>query len=300
MPPRRVALVVNRTKQGGELDRAAGWLRDAGIEVQLVAPREKREIGAAVRGVGEADVVVVGGGDGTLNAAAPALVELGRPIAVLPLGTANDLARSLGVPRDPVAASEVIVGGEYKSIDLGRANGRYFFNAASVGLSVTVARRLTGARKRRWGVFGYPVAVLDALRAMRSFRAVIECDGERLETRAVQVAVGNGRHYGGGMTIDGSATIDDGLLHVFAVEAIGVARLIAAAPLLRWGRHEWLKSSHVLAGRRIRIETDPRRSLNTDGEIWGRTPVELEVVPDALTVIVPRGPRSGRESHVSD
>jgi diacylglycerol kinase (ATP) len=292
-PPRHVALIVSQKKhrqRRDDIHLAVRTLRDAGVSVDVVVPRRKRDLDAAVRGSADLDAVVIGGGDGTLNAAAAALVELGRPVGVLPLGTANDLARTLGIPGDPEDAADVIAAGAVKEIDLGRAGDRYFFNVATVGLSVAAARRLTGERKRRWGALGYPIATLDALRSARPFWATVECDGQRLELDAMQIAIGNGRHYGGGMIVSDAARIDEGLLHVYALESMSLPHLAAVAWRLRRGRHDRLESSHVLQGRRVQVRTRPRRAMSTDGEITGRTPMNLEVAPKVLRVLVP--PRS--------
>ncbi|WP_265094641.1 diacylglycerol kinase family protein, partial [Enterobacter hormaechei] len=105
---------------------------------------------------GVVDAIVVGGGDGSINAVLEGALAARLPLGILPLGTANDLARTLGIPPDPVAAAGIIQAGYLRQIDLGRVNGHLFANVASLGLSVELTRRLTGALKRRWGRLGYP------------------------------------------------------------------------------------------------------------------------------------------------
>lgn len=107
---------------------------------------------------GRVDRVILGGGDGTLNPSAAGLRDSGLPLGILPLGTANDLARTLGVPEDPERAAAVIADGRTTRLDLGYVNGRPFFNVASLGLSVDITRRLTKVMKRRWGRLAYPIA----------------------------------------------------------------------------------------------------------------------------------------------
>ncbi len=133
------------------------------------------------------------------------------------MGNANDLARTLRIPTDCAAACQVIVEGKRRPIDLGWVNGTHFFNVASMGLSVRIARRLTRDRKQRWGVLAYLGCAWEALHEQRPFWARVVCDGLATELHSMQITVGNGRHYGGGMTIVDDATIDDGRLDLYAL-----------------------------------------------------------------------------------
>jgi YegS/Rv2252/BmrU family lipid kinase len=236
---------------------------------------------------GQVDRAVLGGGDGTLNAAIPGLLATGLPLGVIPLGTANDLARTLNIPLDPVAAAQVIAAGRRRRIDLGEVNGHPFFNVASIGFGVDLTRALTRDAKRRFGSLGYAVAALRVLRRLRPFTAEIAHDGIRHVTRTVHVAVGNGRHYGGGMTVTEDARIDDGRLDLYSLEVASFWRLLLLLPALRSGRHHAWAEIRALAGQEIEIRTRRRRSVNTDGEITTRTPARFRVLPGALEVFVP-------------
>lgn len=285
----KALLVVNRraSRADGGLERALAALRDAGFALDLREPEEPGEIAGLIRAHGPgAACVIVAGGDGTLHHAAPALCEVGVPLGILPLGTANDLARTLGLPLDPEKAARVIAGGRSRWIDLGRLGERLFFNVASFGITGEVTRRLDEDHKRRWGVLSYPIRALAALRSSRSFGVTIEIDGHAERHRALQVAVANGRSYGGGMTIDADAEIDDGTLTVCVIEAQSLWRLVALLPLLRSGRAYRSRSVVTRCGRQVRARTSRPLEVSADGEIVTRTPVELRIEPRALRVLV--------------
>jgi diacylglycerol kinase (ATP) len=289
-PRRRVLFLRNPSSRKGEeqADAARESLRASGLELAEEVTAEPGRFREAVERLrSRIDVVVVGGGDGTINAAAPALIGLGVPLGILPMGTANDLARSLSIPTALEDACRVIASGEERAIDLGMVNGHYFFNAAGVGLSGEVTRKLDRERKRRWGVLSYAQAALDAWRESGVFGARMRVNGEELYIRSLQVTVGNGRHYGGGMTIAEDATIDDGLLHVYSIEPLPFLHLVGIAPLLRRGSHGRSDAVMLVRTQELELVTDRPVPVNADGELVGTTPARFSVVPGALRVVVP-------------
>ena len=197
---RRALLLVNPNARNGSfsLDAVRDSLRAAGIE-HFEPPGDPDCTAVIKRHAKECDLVILGGGDGTMNSAAPALVETGLPLGILPLGTANDLARSLGLPTDPVEAAELIGTAKPQAVDLGWVNGRYYFNVASIGFSADLAGDLTAESKKKWGTLGYAIAAMRVLRRVRPFTVYLEHDGLTETITTIQVSVGNGRHYGGGM-----------------------------------------------------------------------------------------------------
>jgi len=290
MTRKRALLLVNpRSRQGEDrLDAILEALPACGVEPVLERLGDGRDIAEIVaRHAREVELVIVGGGDGTLNAAADAVVACGLPLGVLPLGTANDLARTLGLPLDLEAACGVIAAGALRRIDLGVVNGKHFFNVASLGLGVQVARRLTGDVKRRWGVLGYAMAARDAWRAARSFRVHVVCDGQATSLRSLHLAVANGRHYGGGMTAAPDASIDDGRLDLWSLRPMSPWRLVSLLPALRRGDHGADAEVDAMRGRSILVETERPMPINTDGELTTRTPARFEVAPGALAVFAP-------------
>lgn len=298
---RHVAVVVNAASRTGAsaLRMIEAELHRAGVEAVdvLRADGGPQLPGALAEAVGsEPDLVLVGGGDGTIGCAASALAHTRTTLGVLPLGTANDFARTLGIPSALPAAIDALLGGKVVDVDLGRVNGSVFLNVASLGLSVAVTRRLTPGLKRRLGRLAYPAATLAAYRHHRPFAARLElADGSVLELDdLMQVAVGNGRHYGGGLTVSPTASIDDHLLDVYAIEKGRLRDHVSVARLLRSGHLVEHERVHHLTTRSVRVVTDEPLDVNLDGELAAMTPATVEVDRNALHVVVPRHSRAAR------
>lgn len=288
----RTLLIVNPgSRQGAEasLDEGVARLKSAGFEVELYpseGPDQSRQAVSSRRQ--ELDLVIMGGGDGTISSMAGTLYDCRLPLGVLPLGTANDLARSLSIPQELSAAFDVILANQRRRIDLGVVNGHYFFNVANLGLGVQVTQELTPDVKKQWGVFSYLKAFVAALARRRQFRVRLVVDGERRKLRSIQLAVGNGRYYGGGNVIRDCARIDDGLLSLYSVRPLGVWELLTLAPLLREGQYDLDQRVVTARGQRIELQTRPSNmAIHADGEPVTETPARFETIPEALEVIAP-------------
>jgi diacylglycerol kinase (ATP) len=198
-------LMVNRHSRRGHEDRTAAIARLQSLGLDLIieeSTENPEQISEVIRQYRDrVELVIVGGGDGTLNAAIGGLVDARLPLGILPLGTANDLARTLGIPTALADACDVIARGKPYPIDLGWVNGKYFFNVASLGLSVRITEQLNKDVKRKWGVLAYAIAALQVLVRSVPFSAEIRTKDESLKVKTVQIAIGNGRYYGGGMTV---------------------------------------------------------------------------------------------------
>ena len=287
----RALLLVNRHARHGQnrITEAIEQLKKLGFDLQEESMDNPQQLPELIRRYqNRVDLVIIGGGDGTLNAAADALVETQLPLGILPLGTANDLARTLEIPNSLPEACEIIAKGQVRRIDLGWVNGKYFFNVASMGLSVQITERLTKETKRRWGIFAYAITALQALWKARPFRAEIRIEGESIRVKTVQIAVGNGRYYGGGMAVAHDATIDDRRLDLYSLELKHWWQIIALLPAMRGGRHTDFPGVRALRGQEIQVYTNKPRPINTDGEITTHTPADFRVIPQALAVLVPQ------------
>ena len=300
---RRGALVVNTAARSGRRScaRARRLLEEIGVPIAeclaVADPTRLREaVSAAVdRG---ADLIVLGGGDGTVSAAVDALAGTGVVLGLLPVGTANDFARTLGIPTDLGRACETIARGEVVDVDLGLAGADYFVNVASVGLAAGAARALSPGLKRSVGALAYPAAAVHALLRHETFEASLRFPaGDHPPVRLgrlLQLAVGNGRYYGGGLAVAPDADIDDRSLDVYAVGLGHPGALLHTLRHLRSGefvRADWV---HHYRTREVRIETKPALPTNVDGELAGRTPVTFGVAPNALRVLVPPGSGAAR------
>lgn len=233
------------------------------------------------------DLAIIGGGDGTLNGAAGALAETRLPLGVIPLGTANDFARTLAIPADPLAAARLIARSVPRPVDLGEVNGHPFLNVASVGFSADLARRLTTAAKKWLGIAGYGVVAARLMAQSRLFTAYIEHDERVEKVRTLQVSVGNGRHYGGGMTIATDARADDGRLDFYSLEVDHWWRLLALLPALRHGTQGQWPDVRAFRTTAVVVRTRTPRPVNTDGELVTYTPAHFSVRPGALLVHAP-------------
>jgi diacylglycerol kinase (ATP) len=242
------------------------------------------------------DLVVVGGGDGTVTCAAGLVAGTDVVLGVLPLGTANDLARTLEIPKDLSAACAAIADGKVVDIDLGRASGQPFLNVASVGLSVGVTEALSPRLKRHIGPLAYGVATLRAYARHTPFLARLEFpegDHEPMELQnLLQVAVGNGRHYGGGNTVSPMAGIDDHTLDIYAILAAPLREHMKIARLLKDGSFIGHDRVYHLTSRRVRLVTEPPLSVNLDGEITTITPTDFNVQRNAVHIMVPQSSNS--------
>ncbi|WP_175452537.1 lipid kinase [Thiohalomonas denitrificans] len=282
-------LLVNRHSRYGEagVDGVAKRLSSHGFTVQQVTPDTPAEgVLLLRRYCAMADVIVVGGGDGTFNQLGAALARCGRPVGILPLGTANDLAHSLNIPNDPDEAAEVIVRGIKKRIDYGEANGVAFFNAANVGLGTSVDLELTTREKRRWGVIGYLRALRRAWKRNQPFVAEIVCDGRQRREHLMHLVVGNGRRHGGGILIQEEADVADGIFHLYGIRPQPWWRLPRTATGI-WRGAQPGSAAMRDDGREIRITTSPPLPVAADGELITHTPTLFRVVPEAIEVFVP-------------
>jgi YegS/Rv2252/BmrU family lipid kinase len=290
MARKRALLIVNDKSRSGadNLAAAIDRLEAHGIEPVHYECGSREELSPLIVKHGPAvDLVAVGGGDGTLNAAVLGVIEAGLPLGVLPMGTANDLARTLGIAPDLDVAAKVIANGHTRAIDLGLVNGQPFFNVASLGLSAELAQRLTSDIKRRFGRLGYGLVALRVLAQARPFNAVISSRDGTVRVKTLQIAVGNGRYYGGGNAVEKDAAIDDQHLDLYSLELSRAWKLALMARSFRYGEHGAWKEVRAIRADEFDIRTRRPRPVNADGEIVTQTPARFTIRPASVTVFAP-------------
>ena len=295
---KRVLLLYNARARrgGGALEPVRARLEAGGFAVTVEPFENLPEIARDITRLKDtSDAVVVCGGDGSISSAAPALIESGLPLGIVPAGTANDLARTLSIPLDFAAAADLVVAGHTRRIDVGLVNGHAFFNVASIGLSSELAQKLDPETKKRFGRLGYAVAALRVLSSARPFRARIVEKGSGTRVRTYQIAVGNGRLYGGGNVVAETAAIDDGRLDLYSLEMASLWKSALMARAFRSGTHGAWKEVRTARCVEFDIETSRPMPVNTDGEIVTATPAHFRVLPAAVTVFAP--PDAGTGPH---
>jgi diacylglycerol kinase (ATP) len=245
-----------------------------------------------------AKLVVAWGGDGTINGAGSALAGTPFPLGIVPGGSGNGLARDLGLPREPAQALAVAATGRERTIDAGELDGSLFFNLAGIGLDAEIAARIAHPGARR-GFAGYIVATVQELRQYKAEAYVIQLvagdssaaglsESQRIETRALFIALANSRQYGNGAQIAPRAVLDDGAIDVVVVEARPMWAFASRIPAFFNGTLQ--EAPDLLMRRATDLSISAARPIrfHVDGEPrTGSETLTLRVHPRALRVRVP-------------
>lgn len=289
--PREAVLIVNVHSRRGEalFTDARAKLEEAGVGlIAAHAVKDPARLQDSVRGAVAtgAPMVIVGGGDGSLSGTVDELVGKNCVFGVLPLGTANSFARTMGIPLDLDGAVAAIATGRRRRIDLGMIDHDYFVNAASLGLSPMIGKTVPNKLKRYFGRAGYLLWALKCSLDFRAFRLILDDGATKRHLWSTEVRILNGPYHGG-VELSERADVDTGELVIQAVIGRSHARLA-------W---DWYakffklrdRNAHTLElrGKSFRIETRPPQSISIDGEVTAATPAVVKVAPGAIEVAVP-------------
>lgn len=279
-------------------------LEDRGWSIELRVTEKSGDATAMAREAAQAgrDVVVVAGGDGTVNEVVNGLVGTETALGVLPVGTGNMWAKQLNVPTftltNPLRLHEAAAGlaeGAIRAIDVGRVNDRHFLCWAGIGLDAQVTAEMEPRQRhtKRLGALPYIVAAVLVARDFQGVRTRVLLDGRVVRGRTLLILVSNIQQYGGLFEIAPAAKVDDGLLDVFVFKGLGFQYTVRH--LLKILSQRFLQDPRVVhrQARRIEVYTERAIPMQIDGDPIGATPVVLKVVPLALRILVPPSAPSG-------
>lgn len=290
-----LALLVNPSSAHGGtlklLPRLERALDERRIGFRVVRTRDLGHgVDAALEAAESGELPVVVSGDGLIGAVGGAMAGYETPLAIVPGGRGNDLARALGIPADPEGAVATIAAGEVRRIDVGEANGKRFLGVASIGFD-SVANEL--ANETRWlrGNLVYAYAGVRTLVGWKPARFSVRVGEESRRFSGYSVSVANSGAFGGGMRIAPGADLADGKFDVVVVGEVGRLRFLGNLPKVFKGTH--VEEDEVRVFRAPRLELDASRPfpVYADGEHLTDLPVSLRLLPRALSVIAP--PRAG-------
>jgi YegS/Rv2252/BmrU family lipid kinase len=274
-------------------ERFESKLRDAGFDVTMRLLGKAGDIdGLIAEGAPHCDAVVVGGGDGTMGSALPALMKAGVPMGVWPLGTANDFARSLNIENEDECVASLVEWNE-RQVDVADVNGHYFINNVTIGLPAEAAAGLTHDLKARLGMFATVALVPTLWRHAKPFDVEIEADGHVEKRRIVAALVGSGA-YDGGFPVRYSG-LADGKLHLGVCRANSrwaIFPILFDVALKRAARS---KRIDVFSAERVVLRSASKQRIGADGDIVTETPATVTLHPCALRVLGRSGPEERTE-----
>lgn len=289
--PREAVLVVNAHSRRGQalFEEAKIKLEEAGIRLIAAHPvTNPRKLNSVVQKAVRdgAPMVIVGGGDGTLSSTVDDLVGHNCVFAVLPLGTANSFARTLGLPLDLDGAVDTIANGKLRRIDLGRINGDYFANAAALGLSPMIGESVPHKLKRYLGRVGYLIWAIWCFLKFRPFRVNIDDGTGPKRMWTTEVRIFNGRFHGG-VELTETTDVDSGDIVIQVVTGRQLFRLVFDWYAKFFNLTSRDANTVEFRSRRLILKTWPRHRISIDGEINAHTPAIVEVASCAIDVAVP-------------
>lgn len=290
----RVPILFNPTAGRGQarrwLSKALEVLRHHGVDPEVRESRNAQHLLDLARQAREErpDLVVSAGGDGTHHFVLNGLAGSDIPLGVLPLGSGNDLAEGLKIPREPQAAARVLLERRVRSIDLARAGSAYYACIGGVGFDSIVARY--ASERVRWvhGSPAYAWAILCCLGSYRPQPIELRSATQNFTGEIMFAVIGNGVSYGGGLKMTPRARLDDGLLDVCIVPAMGKLELLRWVPRAYRGEH--LRHPRIVYFQTpwVSLASPARLDLVGDGEFLQELPARIEAVSQALRVVVPK------------
>jgi diacylglycerol kinase (ATP) len=295
----KARVICNPASSGGGYDPQELRRELEGYELEWITTQSPGDAAEAAREWRDG-LLIVAGGDGTINEVVNGLGKAGFPegitLAILPAGTGNDLAATLTLPEDPAEAVAVLRQNRVRNLDVARVcsegiGEQFFINVATGGMGAEVSGAADAEMKSRWGKLTYLRASLEVAREYEAKEVRLTLDGAQRKLRAVNLAIGNCRYAGSGWLAAPRANPEDGLLDLVVIEDVGVQKVLKLAPTVL-AASDYLDKEGVFfaRAREIRVEASPGSlEFTVDGEVIGDEPAVFAVIPQALKVIVGPG-----------
>lgn len=290
--PKEAILIVNAMSRRGAdaFEQVREKISEAGVRlIESHAVHEPEEMEPTVKSaIEKAPMVIVGGGDGSLSSNVDFFVGKDTVFAILPLGTANSFAKTLGIGDNLDSAVDAIANGQRRRIDLGMIDGDYFANAAALGLSPLIADTVPHKLKRYLGMFGYMLWAIRVAFKFRPFRLIVtDENGKRHRVWATEARIANGTHHGGVELVE-SQELDSGDIVIQAVTGRSLLHLAWSwfATLLKLSAKK--QTVTEWRGRKLQLDAHPTQKISVDGELVAKTPVTIEVADACIEVAAPR------------
>lgn len=282
-----IIVIVNPAARGTKAGRA--WekieilAKGSATIIPTTKAGEARQIAAAAAKSGTR-IVVAAGGDGTINEVVNGIAGTEAALGILPVGTMNVFAAELGLPTDLREAWKILLLGKTRTIDLARANRRYFVQLAGAGLDAQVVQETSRAMKRSLGPLSYLISTAQ-IAARQPPRILVTRDEETIECSFV--LIGNGRYYGGPLAFFQNARVDDGKLDVLLFKKTSHLDLARYFAHIVMGRHTTLPDVEYFQTTKILVQSDDKVPVEVDGEMAGELPVTFRISSKKLKVVAP-------------
>ncbi len=289
---KKYKIIVNpaagRGRSKDMVPTVAGILRARGVLFDLEqtsGPDAAQEV--ARKACSEFDVIVIMGGDGSVNSIIPGMLFSSKPLGIIPAGTGNDFIKSLNIPNTISGAVDVVLRGATRTIDVGRINSTYFVNGVGIGFDAAVNRASHTMKQSSSGLHLYLFALAKTLGKYLPVAATLRINGEVIHQKIFFLTIGNGTTCGGGFKLTPHAKVDDQLLAVTIVGPMSVGKLLWHLPKVFQGTIGRVRSARLMSTRKLTVESSTPMPIHVDGDIYpyAGTSVEIDVVPRALTVL---------------
>lgn len=288
----KVLFVVNPrsgNREGGRLELAISEeSRNQGFEYLIYRLQSNDEEKSIKQEIDEysPDIVAVAGGDGTVNLLSKILINNKLPLLIIPLGSANGMAKELGIANRTENALSLITKGIHKKIDLLKINGNICIHLGDVGFNASIVKRFEKDPKR--GIWTYARHLFKELFLIDDYKFTIQIDGEQIKRRAVSITFANASKYGTGAVINPLGLVDDGKFELVIIKPFPKVHLLSITWKMFIGRLQTSEFVEVFSCKKAVIQTTRKTTLQIDGEIIGKTKeITAEVLPHSITVIVP-------------